>query len=102
MLRTGLPVLVGLLSACAGSDRNIGGGPLDKEGVECVPPARLEIQPWGRSGLSKSCKMANGPFVATEDGYVHLRGQYESGREVGLWRWYDREGNVVKTIDYSK
>jgi hypothetical protein len=103
MLRVGLLILIGLLfSACADSGGNVVGGPLGKEIVECVPPARLEIQPWGKSGSSKSCKITNGPFVAAENGYVHLRGQYEAGREVGIWRWYDRDGNVVKTIDYSK
>lgn len=103
MLRVSFLVLIGLLiSACADSGGTAAGRLLDKENVECVPPARLEIQSWGKSGLSKSCKIASGPFVAAENGYVHLRGQYEAGREVGIWRWYDRDGNVVKTIDYSK
>ncbi|HLK97433.1 MAG TPA: hypothetical protein VK364_06665 [Hymenobacter sp.] len=98
-----LLILIGLIciSACnaPGQDTD---DELDKEIIECVPPARLEIQPWGKSGSSKSCKILNGPFVAAENGYVHLRGQYEGGREAGTWRWYDRSGNVVKTIDYSK
>ncbi|HEY0334072.1 MAG TPA: hypothetical protein VGC74_10225 [Stenotrophomonas sp.] len=103
MLRVGFLVVVALLiSACADPSPYPAGGLLDKENVECVPPARLEIQPWGKSGSSKSCKITDGPFVAAENGYIHLRGQYEAGREVGIWRWYDKGGSVTKTIDYSK
>jgi len=39
--------------------------------------------------------------VTAENGYVHLRGQYDAGKQTGIWRWYDRQGNVVKEIDYS-
>lgn len=42
-----------------------------------------------------------GPFVAWEDGYVHVRGQYDMGEEAGVWRWYDKSGTVVKELDYS-
>ena len=103
MLRIGLLVLIcPLVSACTGSGRNADYGLLEKESITCAPPAQVEIQPWGKIGLSKSCRMVDGPFVGVENGYVLLRGQYEAGREVGIWRWYDKDGNVVKTIDYSK
>ena len=74
---------------------------LSKESVSCEPPARMEIQSWGKNGLSRSCKLQSGPFLAAENGYVHFRGQYKAGKEVGIWRWYDKEGNIVKEIDYS-
>lgn len=104
MLRVGFTLTgVLLIAGCtnsAGKDANH--ELLDRESVTCSPPARPEIQSWGQAGLSLSCKMVNGSFVAVENGYVHMRGQYEAGREVGMWRWYDKDGNVVKTIDYSK
>lgn len=103
MQRISLLVLIGsLVSACTDSSRNADYGLLEKEKITCAPPARIEIQPWGKIGLSKSCRMVDGPFVGVENGYVLLRGQYDAGREVGIWQWYDKDGNVVKTIDYSK
>lgn len=102
MLRLVFLIMIGLLISACGAPGQNAAGLLDKANVECVPPARLERQPWGKSGSSKSCKILNGPFVAADNGYVHLRGQYEAGRAVGIWRWYDRDGVVTRTIDYSK
>jgi hypothetical protein len=47
------------------------------------------------------CKITHGQFVAFEDGYVQVRGQYDNGREVGTWYWYDSAGRIVKQIDYA-
>lgn len=104
MAKTVLIVLVVLAfaSACArdsGDDKNY--ELLSSEAVACEPPAQVEVQPWGKSGLSKSCSIKSGGVVTAENGYVHLRGQYDAGKQAGIWRWYDRRGNVVKEIDYS-
>ena len=72
-----------------------------KEKISCPSPAVDEYQSWGKSGVQHICKIKHGQFVAWEDGYVHIRGQYEYGKEVGLWLWYDASGNVTKKIDYS-
>lgn len=90
------------VSACAqdsasGKDYGL----LEREGVSCDPPAIMEIQQWGESGLSASCNIRSGPFVVAEDGYVHLRGHYKGGLRVGIWRWYGPQGNLLKEIDYS-
>jgi len=73
-----------------------------EEKIVCPSPAVAEFQAWGKSGTQHICKIKHGPFVAWENGYVHIRGQYENGKEVGVWLWYDAGGNVVKKIDYSK
>lgn len=72
------------------------------EKILCPSPAIDEYQPWGKSGLQHICKIKHGQFIAWEEGYVHIRGQYDYGKEVGLWLWYDSSGNVTKKIDYSK
>lgn len=71
------------------------------EKLSCPSPAVAEFEAWGKSGMQQICKIKHGPFVAWEGGYVHVRGQYESGKEVGNWYWYDASGKVVKQIDYS-
>jgi hypothetical protein len=74
---------------------------LKNASAPCVSPAVAEIRPWSKSGQSTGCYIKHGEFAAAEDGYVHLRGSYYYGRESGIWRWYDRSGAVVKTVDYS-
>jgi len=72
------------------------------ETLSCPSPALGEFEGWGESGSIHICKIKHGPFVAWENGYVHIRGQYENGKEVGEWLWYDASGTVIKKIDYSK
>jgi antitoxin component YwqK of YwqJK toxin-antitoxin module len=36
------------------------------------------------------------------DGSVMRAGRFDSGRQVGVWRTFDRAGNVVKETDFSK
>jgi len=75
---------------------------LFNEKLNCPAPAVAEFQAWGKSGTQHVCKIKHGPFVAWEGGYVHVRGQYENGKEAGVWSWYDKNGSVVKKIDYSR
>lgn len=42
-------------------------------------PAVSQVEPWGKSGSQEICKIKHGPFVAWEDGYVHLCGSSEAG-----------------------
>jgi len=77
-------------------------GKFFSEKLACPTPAVDEFQPWGRSGVQHICKIKHGAFVAWENGYVHIRGQYENGKEVGLWRWYDSNGKVVREMNYSQ
>lgn len=87
------------LSACS----NESADPVDlsHEKIECSSPAEAEYGAWSKSGSYQACKIKHGPFVAWEDGYVHVRGGYDMGKEAGVWRWYDRKGDVVREIDYS-
>jgi hypothetical protein len=36
------------------------------------------------------------------DGSMMRSGRFEVGRQVGVWRTFDRDGNVVKETDFSK
>lgn len=36
------------------------------------------------------------------DGSVMRAGRFEHGSQVGLWRTFDRNGNVVKETDFSR
>ena len=36
------------------------------------------------------------------DGSVMRTGQFERGRQVGVWRTFDRSGQVVKETDFTK
>jgi hypothetical protein len=71
------------------------------ENLNCPPPAVEQFAPWGQSGSEHVCKINHGPFVAFEWGYVKIRGQYDNGKQVGVWRYYDKDGKVEKEIDYS-
>lgn len=103
ILRLSFCIVIALaLQACASDSRGDQNYELlSKESISCDPPASMEVQPWGKNGLSRSCSVKSGSFVAAENGYVHLRGQYQAGKQAGIWRWYDENGNVVKEIDYS-
>jgi antitoxin component YwqK of YwqJK toxin-antitoxin module len=37
-----------------------------------------------------------------KDGSVMRAGEFERGRQVGVWRTFDRAGTVVKETDFSK
>ena len=37
-----------------------------------------------------------------KDGSVMRAGRFERGDQVGVWRTYDRAGNVVKETDFSR
>lgn len=94
-------LLVGLLLlfGCSSEKENSN---FFNEKLTCPSPAMDEFQPWGKSGAQHICKIKHGPFIAWENGYVHVRGQFENGAESGIWYWYDKNGTVIKTIDYKK
>jgi hypothetical protein len=89
--------IVAYLAACDGDEAVV-----ISEDIVCPPPSVLQIEPWGKSGAQQICKIKHGPFIAWEDGYIHLRGNYENGEKSGTWKWYDRTGIVVKEINYSE
>jgi antitoxin component YwqK of YwqJK toxin-antitoxin module len=37
-----------------------------------------------------------------KDGSVMRTGEFDRGRQVGIWRTYDRAGRLVKATDFSK
>ena len=72
------------------------------EKLTCPSPAVDQFEPWGQSGSAHICKIKQGSFIAFESGRVQIRGQYDQGKEAGVWRWYGADGKVEKEIDYSK
>ncbi len=69
--------------------------------LDCPSPAVAQFEPWGKAGTQQICKIKHGPFEAWESGYLHLKGEYENGKEAGVWIWYGKDGNVERTVDYS-
>ena len=37
-----------------------------------------------------------------KDGSVMRGGEFERGKQVGIWRTFDRSGRLVKEVDFSK
>lgn len=87
------------LAACGGSD---GEKDVFAGGLECPPPSVVQVESWGKSGSQQICKIRHGPFIASEGGYIHLRGNFHNGKKSGVWKWYDRAGTVIKEVDYDK
>lgn len=93
-------IAVLMLSGCTKDD--VARQAFFDEKLSCPPPAVSEFNNWGQSGSEHVCKIKHGPFVAFENGHVQIRGQFDNGKEAGVWRWYGPDGKVDKEIDYSK
>jgi len=77
---------------------------IENENIVCAPNAILKVSRWGGMGvygLTKTCEVIHGPFIAADEGHIQIRGQYNYGVPDGIWNFYDEDGNVVTTIDYS-
>lgn len=37
-----------------------------------------------------------------ENGKLHFTGRLENGKRIGIWKFYDENGNVTKELDYNK
>lgn len=47
--------------------------------------------------------LENGPYIVYhENGVPYYQGMYEQGKRVGIWEFYDKEGNLIEQKDYSK
>ena len=47
--------------------------------------------------------LEEGPYIVyRQTGIPFYQGSYHAGQRVGVWEFYDEEGNLVNTIDYSK
>lgn len=70
------------------------------EPFECPEPGVEVTTASGKTGLARQCVIRNGSFVYSEGG-IFIVGQYENGKHAGIWRWYDKSGNVTQESDYS-
>lgn len=87
-----------MLIGCSGTDSSAS---FFNERLACPPPAEAQFEPWSESGRQQVCKIKHGPFVIW-DGHINVRGQYDMGRKVGVWRWYDAEGNVTSELHFPE
>ncbi len=90
----------------AGCNSNEGKGAaqrsiLSEERIACPEGAIAEVDPWGKNGVSKSCKMKHGAFIGWENGHKIYQAQYKFGKLVGKAFWFDEAGNIIKEVDNS-
>lgn len=47
--------------------------------------------------------LEEGPYIVfRENGIPYYQGNYHQGKRVGIWEFYDEEGNLTQTKDYDK
>ena len=68
--------------------------------IKCPDGSHVEYSPWGEVGWEKSCKMNHGKFTAWKGGRIVIDGQFNNGVKTGTWIYYDKNGNIEKTINY--
>ena len=94
-----LLALVATTTGCGRSNSNY--ELLAGKKMRCPEGSHLQFEPWGESGLELVCLLKHGPIVIAEYGHIKIEGQYNMGKEVGEWRWYDASGKVVRTQKYE-
>ena len=65
---------------------------------------RIINQQTGRLKLVKHYKngLVHGKIIYYWDnGQIHLTGQYEKMRRIGIWKTYDSNGNIIMEENYS-
>jgi antitoxin component YwqK of YwqJK toxin-antitoxin module len=61
------------------------------------PNGKIQVEANFADGLE------NGPYIVYhENGVPYYQGVYEQGKRVGIWEFYDKEGNLIEQKDYSK
>lgn len=94
-----LTALVVVVAGCSKSDKNY--DVLESKKISCSDGALPQYEPWGKSGTQLVCSLKHGSVTIAENGHVVIEGQYEMGKQVGEWRWFDESGKVVRTEHYS-
>ncbi len=74
---------------------------LFEEKISCPEGSIAEVDPWGKNGLSRACKMKHGRFTGWENGHKVYEVNFRFGKPVGKAIWFDEMGNVVKEVDHS-
>lgn len=74
---------------------------MKQERIECPEGSELRVNDWSKLGLSRECVMRHGKFVGWEYGRKIVEGQYYNGLETGTWIWYDKKGDIDKTVNYE-
>ena len=70
----------------------------------CSKDTKEESAPWSKRGYSRFCTKdgaLEGGWIAWEDEKLAIEGSYHNNKKHGVWRWYDKNGIVCKTIEYN-
>lgn len=96
-------ILILIFAGCGNSDRAEGldYSAITQEKMTCPDGAIAEVDPWGKNGLSRACKMKHGKFIGWENGQKIYEAYYEFGKLVGKAVWFDETGKVIKEVDYG-
>jgi hypothetical protein len=69
----------------------------------CPPGMVVRHDGWSENGTMRYCQPPEeGPWEAWMGGYRRVAGYYKNGKEEGTWRWFDKDGNVTKTVEYKE
>ncbi len=75
---------------------------IQKYNLNCSEGSVVNIERWGKNGYSKSCIGAtNGRWIAWENGYKNIEGEYLEGKENGKWIWFHKNGAVYREVTYD-
>lgn len=78
------------------STERLGGGLRQGKVYFYFPDGKIQVEASFVDGLQ------DGPYVVYhENGVPYYQGKYEHGKRVGIWEFYDKEGNLVERKDYS-
>jgi len=75
------------------------------EKLKCPEGSVSYIDRHGGLGANQwvhSCKKNDGPYHVWRNEVLIIEGQFDEGKEVGTWIYRDKEGNVIKTINYDE
>ena len=78
-----------------------------KTKFECPEGCDKKIEPWGgwdRAGIMRFCMKDNkrhGKIEIWAKQKLRTEGYYINGKESGVWKYYDNNGKVRKTISYK-
>ena len=76
---------------------------MESRSFSCPPGTEVTTRGWSKNGYMRYCEATrNGQWEAWSEGYLHVQGQYASGKEHGTWRWFNRDGSLAKTIVFDK
>ncbi len=91
-------VSLGVIGCTNDKDKTSNDSKIFQEKFNCPDGSIAEVDNWGKSGRSRSCKLKHGKFIGWENGRKVYEAHYKLGRLVGESYWYDTDGNITKVV----